>query len=157
MKKKDLLLLAALAFSGSVCAQEVVTVTTDDNKQEFAKGEVRTFTFDGPAIIINRNGGAEPEEYMMDDVKEITFSLTSGFNNVRMGESNITVTAERGTGILHINGTEPGKTYDVAVYDAAGRIVWNDKQWNGQAVDLSQKPAGVYILNINNTTLKFRK
>ena len=46
---------------------------------------------------------------------------------------------------------------NVAVYDAAGRIVWNDKQWQGQTIDLSGKPAGVYILNINNTTLKFRK
>ena len=93
----------------------------------------------------------------MDDITEITFSLTSGFTNVRMGETGITVSAERGTGVLHINGTKPGQTYDVAVYDAAGRTVWSDKKWSGQAVDLSGKPAGVYILNINNTTFKFSK
>lgn len=157
MKKKNLLLFAALALTTSVSAQEVVTVTSSDGKQEFAKGEVRTFTFDGPALVINRHNGAEPEEYMMDDITEITFSLTSGFTNVRMGETGITVSAERGTGVLHINGTKPGQTYDVAVYDAAGRTVWSDKKWSGQAVDLSGKPAGVYILNINNTTFKFSK
>lgn len=56
---------------------------------------------------------------MMSDIVEITFSLATGFDNVKMGETNITVSAERGTGILRINGTEPGKIYNVAVYDAA--------------------------------------
>ncbi len=150
MKKKNLLLFAALALSASASAQEVVTVTSTDGKKEFDKGQITTF-------ILHRSGNQEPEEYMMSDIVEITFSLATGFDNVKMGETNITVSAERGTGILRINGTEPGKIYNVAVYDAAGRIVWNDKQWQGQTIDLSGKPAGVYILNINNTTLKFRK
>lgn len=157
MKKKNLLLFAALALSASAGAQEVVTVTSTDGKKEFDKGQITTFTFDGPAVILHRSGNQEPEEYMMSDIVEITFSLATGFDNVKMGETNITVSAERGTGILRINGTEPGKIYNVAVYDAAGRIVWNDKQWQGQTIDFSGKPAGVYILNINNTTLKFRK
>lgn len=111
MKKKNLLLFAALALSASAGAQEVVTVTSTDGKKEFDKGQITTFTFDGPAVILHRSGNQEPEEYMMSDIVEITFSLATGFDNVKMGETNITVSAERGTGILRINGTEPGKIY----------------------------------------------
>ena len=38
MKKKNLLLFAALALSASAGAQEVVTVTSTDGKKEFDKG-----------------------------------------------------------------------------------------------------------------------
>lgn len=48
MKKKNLLLFAALALSASASAQEVVTVTSTDGKKEFDKGQITTFTFDGP-------------------------------------------------------------------------------------------------------------
>lgn len=157
MRKKNLLLFAAMALSAAASAQEVVTVTSSDGTKEFAKGTVKKFTFDGPAVVLHLGEGQEPEEYMMSDIVEITFSLTSGFENVKLGDTNITVSAERGSSLIHINGTDPAKTYNVAVYDAAGRVVWNDKQWRGQTVDLSGKPAGVYILNINNTTFKFRK
>ena len=51
MKKKNLLLFAALALSASAGAQEVVTVTSTDGKKEFDKGQITTFTFDGPAVI----------------------------------------------------------------------------------------------------------
>ena len=46
MKKKNLLLFAALALSASASAQEVVTVTSTDGKKEFDKGQITTFTFD---------------------------------------------------------------------------------------------------------------
>lgn len=96
MKKKNLLLFAALALSASASAQEVVTVTSTDGKKEFDKGQITTFTFDGPAVILHRSGNQEPEEYMMSDIVEITFSLATGFDNVKMGETNITVSAEHG-------------------------------------------------------------
>ena len=40
MKKKNLLLFAALALSASASAQEVVTVTSTDGKKEFDKGQI---------------------------------------------------------------------------------------------------------------------
>ena len=51
MKKKNLLLFAALALSASASAQEVVTVTSTDGKKEVDKGQITTFTFDGPLPI----------------------------------------------------------------------------------------------------------
>lgn len=77
MKKKNLQLFAALALSASASAQEVVTVTSTDGKKEFDKGQITTFTFDGPAVILHRSGNQEPEEYMMSDIVEITFSLAT--------------------------------------------------------------------------------
>lgn len=48
MKKKNLLLFAALALSASAGAQEVVTVTSTDGKKEFDKGQITTFTLTAP-------------------------------------------------------------------------------------------------------------
>ena len=43
------------------------------------------------------------------------------------------------------------------VCDAAGRIVISLDRWNGSPVSIATLPKGVYILKVNDSSIKFTK
>ena len=56
--------------------------------------------------------------------------------------------------IVSVKGWDSSKTATVAIYSANGQIVDQRKGWNGADIDLSNLGRGVYILKVNNKTLK---
>lgn len=45
----------------------------------------------------------------------------------------------------------------MTIYSINGQIVSHTDVWNGEAIDVSNLPQGIYLLNINNLTIKFIK
>lgn len=45
----------------------------------------------------------------------------------------------------------------LAVTDMEGRVVIERKTWNGESVDVSLLPVGIYMVSFNNQTIKFIK
>lgn len=155
---RKLLLLAAVSFFGiGAYAQDNVVVTTSGGKQQvYNTDAVKSITFEGTTMKVNKTDKSVSDNFNLVDVEKITFNLANGINNLPVGEK-LTVTSPAGSNVLYINGYDAAKKNKLGIYDVSGKAVKNLSKWAGEPIDLSSLPKGVYILKVNNNTIKFRK
>ena len=85
------------------------------------------------------------------------FALSTGIDNARLPESNLAISSPAGSNMIYVRGNEPGKRYDVAIYDAAGKCVMRDANWQGAPINVANLSKGVFVFKINKTAIKFSK
>lgn len=156
MRRKKLFLIAALAITTGATARDIISVTT--NKQEcrtYAPGEVTAITFSGHTMQVNKQGGTD--SYRLADVDEIIFSLATGVYGLKADGGRLTLHARPGENIIHVQGYDASRKYQVGIFSASGREVKRDADWRGQPIDLTAFAGGVYNVKINETTFKFSK
>ena len=59
--------------------------------------------------------------------------------------------------LLHVDGWDKFKSIQADIYKVNGTEVKSFKQWNGEDIDISSLPHGVYIIKLGSQAAKFNK
>ena len=158
MKKKFLLLLLALtgstAWSTLQAQVKLVVQNQDGTAVETALDEIRTLQFQQDGFRLNGWDGQPMSSYSFSKVRKIVFSNTS----TGVGEvvSDVPVLkAKVKDRLLKVEGWNAGTPAALAVYSVSGTCAYRAASWNGEEINLSGLPVGVYLLKVNQETLKF--
>ena len=156
MIQKQSLILASLALSAACYAQDDVTVKTVSGQKVYKMDNIESITFDGNTMKVNKNSD-ETETFNLADIVNISFDTETGVNDLKVSEENLVINVKAGSDIIRIDGYDSSKRYSVDILNTAGAKVLGYANWRGEELNISSLTKGVYVLKINNTTLKFRK
>lgn len=156
MKRKKLLIAAGLALSAACYAQDNVTVNTASGQKVYKMDDIESITFDGATMKVNKNS-KETETINIAEITNISFDVSTGVNGLKVKDENLLISVKAGSNIIEIGGYDNSKNYCVDIFNTAGAKVLDYANWRGEQLNISSLSKGVYVLKINNTTLKFSK
>ena len=156
MKRKKLLIAAGLALSAACYAQDNVTVNTASGQKVYKMDDIESITFDGATMKVNKNS-KETETINIAEITNISFDVSTGVNGLKVKDENLLISVKAGSNIIEIGGYDNSKNYSVDIFNTAGAKVLGYANWRGEQLNISSLSKGVYVLKINNTTLKFSK
>ena len=114
-----------------------------------------TFTETGFSLQLTDNA---TESYGYGKVEKITFSDFSSIAKIGT-ESNLQllISPNPVDDIIRIIGYDSTEPVQLSIYSLDGEEVMRVDNWQGEPIDASLLSAGIYILRINTTTIKFIK
>lgn len=154
-------LLAAatlLAVSAVATAETTLTVTLPDGKTKTVKvTDASELSFGGGVVKFAANADATPETFALTDETVITFNGGSGgVTDIATEACTLRLRNNPVGDTLEIIGTTDAPVR-LEIYAVGGAMMLQRQQWQGETVDVSALNPGLYILKINNQTIKFLK
>ena len=131
---------------GSGTEVETVAISTDlkidfvDNGFDFVRGE-----------------GDLVGSYEYSDVKKIVFIANSSVEAITGSSADVIVTPNPVVDMITLRGADEFVGSEINVYSIDGQNKLRISEWNGESIDVSYLPAGIYIINTQSKNLKFVK
>lgn len=148
------LCIAALLWVSSGMAQSKVTLTFQDaSTQEIEVSASGKIYFSDDYMYID-DGTALPYSIALASIRKMTFGQGVGVSEIVSDAFKVYPNPVRNE--LYVSGNEVGP-YRYALYSIDGRLLLQGEVGNGEAIPTGDIPAGIYILKINNTSLKINK
>lgn len=98
------------------------------------------------------------EDYAYGEVEKITFSNINSIENIGKEENvKLMISPNPVDNIIRIVGYNNSEPAQLSIYSLNGEEVMRIENWQGETIDASPLSAGMYILRINTTTIKFIK
>ena len=98
------------------------------------------------------------ELYGYGEVEKITFSDISSIGKISKEDNfKLLISPNPVNDIIRIMGYNSSEPAQLSIYSLDGEEVIRIENWQDEAIDASQLSAGIYILRINTTTIKFIK
>ena len=140
------------AFTGT--AQSKVTLTFQNaSTQEIEVSASGKIYFSDDYMYID-DGTALPYSFAVSDIRKMQFAEGVGIQNIVTETFKVYPNPVRNE--LYVSGNNPG-SYRYALYSIDGRMLQQGEVGNGETIHTGDIPAGLYILKINNTSLKINK
>ena len=140
-------------------AEEITAILYSENNQELASAPILTdyaitFAQDGINVL---NGDKQLVATMpYEGAWSIQFmGVNAGVDQISV-EKSFRLKENPVDAILEVVGYNEGVT-TLRIYDMAGKMRIVDNNWDGNPVDVTALSPGMYLLSINNTTIKFIK
>ena len=145
--------LALLAF-GSGMAQTKVTLTFQNaSTQEIDVSSYGKIYFSGDYMYID-NGSATPYSFAVSNIRKMTFNEVLGVPEITTEAFKVYPNPVHNQ--LYISGNDY-TPYPYTIFSIDGRLLLRGEVQNGEPVNVSELPTGLYILKVNNTSLKINK
>ena len=131
---------------GSGTEVETVAISTDlkidfvDKGFDFVRGE-----------------GDLVGSYEYSDVKKIVFIANSSVESITGSSADVIVTPNPVVDMITLRGADEFVGSEINVYSIDGQNKLRISEWNGESIDVSYLPAGIYIINPQSKNLKFVK
>lgn len=155
------LFLATVAASQPCKGETKVTVSFTDESAAPVTVAVTSATkmsFGSDAMLTFAEAATRPEPIRLSEVSRITFSGDwSSVRKVAEERPSLRIVENPVGDELRLDGHDTGRPTTLTVYSIAGRQVVRISSWNGESVNVSTLPKGVYLLQADNVTLKFVK
>lgn len=155
MKKKSLLLLAAIGICGSVCAEPTfVTIEFKDlTKKSFLLADSPVFQYKNDSLVVN---GDASTAYQLEKVSKYYFADAGEGSNIPAVASNeVRVTYLDNQNIL-VEGLKAGS--NVELFSLLGQLIEKKSSTNGEALQFKLPDTkGVYVLKVNDQSIKIVK
>lgn len=147
--------MAAVMLSASAAiADDNVVVQSAGVSTPYAISSVRSIRFGADGISVCQNGQADVN-YTYASVDKIYFTLsTNGIETVVGDETRMGISIDSSGSFITVNGVSDG---NASIYTPAGMQVRHLANWKGERISIADLPKGVYILKINNKSIKFNK
>ncbi|MDY6205174.1 MAG: T9SS type A sorting domain-containing protein [Prevotella sp.] len=150
---KQMLVAALLLPCGMVHADDTdVVVKTKNGSAQYGIKTVKSIALGADGITINRNE-ATAESFGYDSIEKIYFMLVTQIAETTVAD--FTVSMDASGSFLTIKGAE--SKADINIFSMNGTRVKSIKGWNGADIRISDMPKGIYIIQVNNQALKFKK
>lgn len=153
-KKLGTLLLAAVAAAGfGASAREICFNFSDGSESQIvAVGTITNLTVSGDDLLVNLADGGSLT-LPIATLSSLNFTSTSGLAlNTAVGDE---LRLAVGATALTVEGLDAPAVLNI--YGANGAEVLSKKVVSGQSVSIAELPAGIYVANIESTTVKFLK
>lgn len=95
--------------------------------------------------------------YEYSDVKKIVFIANSSVESIVGSEADVIVTPNPVVDMITLRGADVFVGSEINVYSIDGQNKLRITNWNGESIDVSDLPAGIYIINTQSKNLKFVK
>ena len=133
--------------------KRVMVVTTASG--QVSKIDVSTSTHilladGGKQMVVTEDGSDQNQIYDVRDISNITFTIDSASGLTEKTVDNLAISYS--DGIVTIASSDALK---YAAWNMAGGLVLSGHGANVATLDFTAQPAGVYIIKVNNTTVKF--
>ena len=150
---------AMLVACGSAYADggSTITIHTATNQNTYAISDVNQLTFADKSFSVVMKNTSETPAFNFADVKKITFKVATGINNNTLNESAGKLSYTLNNNLMTITGANTGNANNVSFYTVSGVRCMQLNSWRGEQINISSLPAGVYIVKVNNQTIKFKK
>lgn len=150
-------MMAAAAFlsAAPAFADAGVEVTAHDGTATSLPLSTGTKIVFGDGVTVS--DGSSSNSFAWNKVSKITFSFsTSAVTGVDSETSRLALRQNPVGDCIEVVGADqlPAR---FAVYSLTGARWIEIGAWNGESVDATALPAGIYLLTINNQTIKFIK
>lgn len=151
---KKMLVAAMLLSCGIAQADDTqhLVVLTKNGSNQYELKTVKNIVLNESGITVN---GEKSELASFDyaSVEKIYFMLASKIAESTVAKFSVSLDADGS--VLRLLGVE-GAT-NVRVFSMDGRMVKNLSQWKGSAIDVADLTHGVYIIQVDNQAVKFKK
>lgn len=155
MKKWFLLGLLFLGLKSM--AQTPVTVTYyDDTVQQFQISLTGKLYFSGDDLQVLTDDAATPTSIPVSIIRKITLSGALSTTSVGANAAQFALYPNPGSGSVRISAPAYEKL-DVSLYNLRGQKVQQGTYFPDQDIDVTALQTGLYLVQINQTTLKFVK
>ena len=155
MKKKSLLVLAAMGVWGSVFAEpSFVTIEFKDlTKKSFLLADAPVFQFKNDSLVVN---GDASTAYQFEKVAKYYFADAGEGSNIPTVASNeVRVTYLDNQNIL-VEGLKAGS--NVELFSLLGQLIEKKSSTNGEALQFKLPDTkGVYVLKVDDQSIKIVK
>lgn len=131
---------------GSGTEVETVAISTDLKIDFVDKG------FD-----LVRGEGDLVGSYEYSDVMKIVFIANSSVESITGSSADVIVTPNPVVDMITLRGADEFVGSEINVYSIDGQNKLRISEWNGESIDVSYLPAGIYIINTQSKNLKFVK
>jgi hypothetical protein len=154
-RKHTYLLILAMAFylSPALLAQNMVLRLQGGTDQTIPLSNLQKITFSNNNLVLNYVVGGT-QLFGFNSLEKIFFSPYTYLKKNYSPSANIFFNSADNQ--IHFRNLEEG-SYPVVVYQSDGRMVINTSITNNESIDMSIFPASIYLIRINNQTLKFKK
>jgi hypothetical protein len=157
MKKRPLLLallLLTCAVPFSVQAQSIVLRLQDGSEQAVLLSNLRKITFSDSNLVLCYNQGAT-QSYGVNTLSKLFFN-TSGSPVQTTSAESVTFFYNAADQQIYFRNL-PESESPVVVFRADGVSVVRTSVIGEESIDLSQLPAGFYLIKVNNQVYTFKK
>lgn len=153
-----LLFCLLVVFSCSAVAHAQSFMTFYGTEQEVLNcwqlQDVNKMTFEGGNIVVNHRFGSQ--DYALNKVLSIKFTeeeQTPTSIKEIVGEKDL-LSVIAGDQSIRINGATSGH---VSIWAVSGQQLYDNRNWRGEEISISNLQRGIYIITINNSSFKFKK
>lgn len=116
--------------------------------------DVSKVTFEGGDIVVTY--GAYTAANPLSEVMSIKFTdneqTPTSVEKILDDASQVRIAATEST--VRVMGANHGA---VAIWSVSGQQLYDNRNWNGEEINISHLERGIYIITINNSTFKFKK
>ncbi|MBR6756923.1 MAG: T9SS type A sorting domain-containing protein [Bacteroidaceae bacterium] len=156
------MIAAALLLIAMPCSRAEKHISIEMSDAAAAPAEVdiskiSKIRFDATAFNVEFRDATASDAYNYTQVKRITFKNgPAALGEVDVMQPLVVMPNPVQDNLYLVGGNDLHGT-DVNVYSVIGMHVMKVAGWNGDAIDVSHLAPGVYVINIQSTTLKFVK
>lgn len=129
-------------------------VQTKTGESKFALNTIKCIKLEDAGISVNINGG-ENVAFNYSDIDKLYFQMLVSMIESNNNVASFNVSIEGDGSTLFINGVD--KVSNVNIYSMNGCIVKKMTNFSGTSIDISGLASGIYIIQVNNQALKFKK
>ena len=149
----DACMQSVAAIKARCEAAGVNLVVSGQQQQSFAVGDIGKITFTESTMDVYGKDSGKIGTFSLSDITKLFFSDKEG-NVTEINPDGALKFAKTGN-TLNVDGLSAAT--DAFIVSASGRIVMQQKQWDGNSLDISSLTDGVYILAVGNAAFKFIK
>lgn len=156
MRTRIIVTIALLVTALGAYADDVVTVVTQNGQKSYSMDKLSRIQLNEDNLMVvetNEKGTT----YAFDDVQRILISLDATAVNDATADGKLTLTVSTDGTEMCVDGWDSSQMASLRVYDASGRSVMHSERWQGETIDISSLPQGVYVVKAGTHTAKFRK
>ena len=161
MSKSKLILTIALLFAGASPAlgdgRIAIDPTAEGAEPAYVELTLATKVSFGPEAMIVTNGDNSVRfDYAAISRVRFEVGLPSGVNNVMQERTTLSLRQNPVENTLEILGYD-GAPATLSVFSVSGAKALTLAGWQGETVDVALLAPGLYLVTVNNETLKFLK
>lgn len=150
------LMMSVATLSKADLAIKIHSYDTEAQPVEFALSEISKVQFGTGNFSVLLSEGEAGGSFDFRNVSKISFGEVSAVETVDR-DAVMVVTPNPVRNTLVLNGGQSLYGSEMNLYSVTGMHVLRVATWQGESIDVSHLPAGVYVINIQSETIKFVK